>query len=516
MTQQNESQQKITSRIKQALTRTDNSFALFFALVNLPETRQLITSNLIQQLNRPVCEITVNAAELEGTTLDAWLLPQLETAPKESIIFLYNYNEVLPTEKKSLRNTLQQLNWRRSSLAAMQRPLVIWLPLYAIEELAEYAPDFYDWYSNVYEFSSSEDKEKIEKLFRSEFESTEVHPAERMKSQDKQKWLRTLSVLLTENKERNKYRAKLLSDLGRLHKAIGNLENALENYNEALDIQREIDDKSGEGTTLNNISQIHHDRGDYETALKYLEQSLAIRQQIGDKSGEGSTLNNISQIYDARGDYETALKYLEQSLAIQQEIGDKSGEGITLNNISQIFKARGDNETALKYLEQSLAIQQKIGDKSGEGTTLNNISQILHDRGDYETALKYLEQSLAIQQEIGDKSGEGTTLNNMATTAHARGDNETALKYLEQSLAIRQEIGDVAGLCTTLFNMGHIHMQNEAMDKALSAWINVYQLAKPMQLAQVLDALAGLAPQLGMPEGLEGWEALAKQHKLPV
>jgi tetratricopeptide (TPR) repeat protein len=124
--------------------------------------------------------------------------------------------------------------------------------------------------------------------------------------------------------------------------------------------------------------------------------------------------------------------------------------------------------------------------------------------GDYDTALKYLKQSLAIQQEIGDKSGEGTTLNNISQIFKARGDYDTALKYLKQSLTIQQEIGDNAGLCATLFNIGHIHLQNEEKSQAKKAWVSVYRLAKPMNLAQALDALENLAGQLGLSDGLDG------------
>ncbi|MBK9488260.1 MAG: tetratricopeptide repeat protein [Haliscomenobacter sp.] len=45
------------------------------------------------------------------------------------------------------------------------------------------------------------------------------------------------------------------------------------------------------------------------------DKSFSICKQIGDRQGEGTTLNNISQIYSAKGDYDTALRYLEQSLA---------------------------------------------------------------------------------------------------------------------------------------------------------------------------------------------------------
>jgi tetratricopeptide (TPR) repeat protein len=308
-----------------------------------------------------------------------------------------------------------------------------------------------------------------------------------------------------------KTRADALNQTGKLLHHLGDFGNALPFMKQSLVIQQQIGSKAGMGITLNNMATTAHAQGDYETALSYLKQSLAFMQQIGDRAGVGTMLNNISQIFKAQGDYETALTYLKQSLAIQQQIGDKAGEGTTLNNISQIFKAEGDYETALTYLKQSLAIQQQIGDKAGEGTTLNNIAQIYSVQGDYETALTYLKQSLAIQQQIGDKAGEGTTLNNISQIFKAQGDTETALTYLKQSLAIMQQIGDKEGLCATLFNTGHIHMQNNQMQEAVSAWVTVYLIAKQMNLAQALQALSKLAPSLGLPEGLDGWEQLAQR-----
>jgi len=204
-------------------------------------------------------------------------------------------------------------------------------------------------------------------------------------------------------------------------------------------------------------------------------------------------------------------EWLESALQASKKLEDKKYEGIYLNSLGVALLSQGDYETALSYLKQSLAIQQQIGDKAGEGTTLNNISQIYDAQGDYETALSYLKQSLEIRQQIGDKAGEGTTLNNISALYHAQGDYETALSYLKQSLAIQQQIGDKAGLCATLFNMGHIHAQNNQIQEAVQAWVTVYILAKQMNLAQALKALSDLAPQLGLPEGLEGWENLAQR-----
>ncbi|MCG2788315.1 MAG: tetratricopeptide repeat protein [Anaerolineae bacterium] len=302
-----------------------------------------------------------------------------------------------------------------------------------------------------------------------------------------------------------------LNNISNIFQAQGDYQTTLDYLKQSLLIMQQIGDKQGEAATLGNIGTSYHAQSDYQTALNYLKQSLLIRQQIGDKQGEGNILNNISQIFQAQADYQTALNYLKQSLLIRQQIGDKQGEGTTLNNISQIFQAQGDYQTALDYLKQSLLIMQQIGDKQGEGTTLNNISQIYDAQGDYQAALDYLKQSLLIRQQIGDKQGEGIALNNISQIYNAQGDYQTALDYLKQSLLILQQIGDKAGLCVTLFNMGHIYAQNEQIQEAAGAWVTSYQIAKTIGYAQILQALANLAPKLGLPLGLDGWEMLAKR-----
>jgi hypothetical protein len=49
------------------------------------------------------------------------------------------------------------------------------------------------------------------------------------------------------------------------------------------------------------------------------------------------------------------------------------------------------------------------------------------------------------------------------------------------------------------------------MQEAVQAWVSVYLTAKQINEYAVLQALSKLAPQLGMEEGLEGWEKLAQQ-----
>jgi tetratricopeptide (TPR) repeat protein len=429
-----------------ALRRADG-FALYFALVNLPSARRAIACQVIEQVDLPVIELDVPAEGFGDTTLDGWLLPQLEeldSVTPETALFLHGLDRVMPTGHAALCHFLQLLNWRRGALASVGRPLVIWLPRYALDKMAEYAPDLYDWYSNVYEFASpQEEAEELRGGFLTEF-GTAVHPASRQTKVEKEQWLHTLTSLLDEHPKRNAYRARLLDDAGIVHDALGNLEDALELYKQSLAIRQEIGDRKGEGTALNNISLIYDARGDYDTAQNYLEQSLDIRRETGDRAGEGATLNNLATTAYAKGEYDTALTYLEQSLNIRQEVGDQVGEGGTLNNIGEIHRVRGDYDKALPLYEQALGIFSKTDSKSEVGALLNNISLIYKARGEYDTALTYLEQSLNIRQEVGDRAGETVTSWNIGHTYKKQGDLRKAEQYVIRAVALAEEIGHLS------------------------------------------------------------------------
>ena len=251
-------------------------------------------------------------------------------------------------------------------------------------------------------------------------------------------------------------------------------------YPQAFELNQAVLEKNVEeksiSTALFNMGAIHDLFGHYDQALSLYDRCLSIDKKIDDRQGEGATLNNISQIYSAKGDYDTALRYLEQSLAITKQIGDRKGEGATLNNISQIHKVRGDYDTALRYLEQSLAIRQQIGDRQGEGTTLNNLATTALAKGDYDTALRYLEQSLAILQQIGDRKGESVTLNNLSSILYARGKVEEAMAYSFRDLQICQEIGDINGMATTMANIGAMLFEQESYEEAIPILMQAYAI----------------------------------------
>ena len=87
-------------------------------------------------------------------------------------------------------------------------------------------------------------------------------------------------------------------------------------------------DRGGEATTLNNIGGVYSALGDKRKALDFYEQALPLRRQVGDRGGEATTLNNIGGVYSALGDKRKALDSYEQALPLLHQVGDRWHESM--------------------------------------------------------------------------------------------------------------------------------------------------------------------------------------------
>jgi tetratricopeptide (TPR) repeat protein len=68
-------------------------------------------------------------------------------------------------------------------------------------------------------------------------------------------------------------------------------------------IRRAVGDRAGEGTTLNNVGLVHHARGQYDQALDNYQRALVITRDVGDRAGEEAILANIKSLPISNGDF---------------------------------------------------------------------------------------------------------------------------------------------------------------------------------------------------------------------
>jgi tetratricopeptide (TPR) repeat protein len=95
-------------------------------------------------------------------------------------------------------------------------------------------------------------------------------------------------------------------------------------------------------------------------AIEFYEQALTVLRELGDKRGEGSVLGNLGLAYAALGETRKAIGFYERRIEIAREIGDRRGEGNALWNMSTTMDKLGERAKAIECAEAALKIYEEI------------------------------------------------------------------------------------------------------------------------------------------------------------
>jgi len=229
--------------------------------------------------------------------------------------------------------------------------------------------------------------------------------------------------------------------IGLAYAASNRHDPAIESFNQALTIRQEIKDRAGEGSTLAALGRAYLMRGPFEKAIIYFEQALAISREVKDRVSEGSILNGMGFVYGPLGNFGKAVESLEQALVVCREVKELVCQGSALHNLGNAHFGQMP-EKALEYYEQALAVRREAKDRAGEASTLNNLANVNNLLSRYEKAIEYLGQSLAASREIKQRRYEGNALLTLGETYHYLHRYEKAIEQFEQALTIFREDKD--------------------------------------------------------------------------
>jgi tetratricopeptide (TPR) repeat protein len=98
--------------------------------------------------------------------------------------------------------------------------------------------------------------------------------------------------------EKSAKMAEVLRYIGNIQANLGEFQNALDSYNQALPLSQQAGAIAEEAAILNSLGQLYNDLADLDTARKYHNQALPLLYQLNDKGGAATTLNNkLLRIY---------------------------------------------------------------------------------------------------------------------------------------------------------------------------------------------------------------------------
>jgi tetratricopeptide (TPR) repeat protein len=182
-------------------------------------------------------------------------------------------------------------------------------------------------------------------------------------------------------------RADVLNAMGIAHRNLGEIDRALERYQEAAELRREIGDRQGYAATLTNLGNLLFAHGDFEAGRERLEEAIGIFRELGSRSRIANLENEFGLLEEERGRYQDALEHFRRGLQMRQDLGDQRALAESLNNVGFAYYLLGDLDNAGVYWQRSLDLYEETGNREGVVIATQSLGLFDLARGEWPSAL---------------------------------------------------------------------------------------------------------------------------------
>ncbi|MCS6817492.1 MAG: tetratricopeptide repeat protein [Blastocatellia bacterium] len=231
--------------------------------------------------------------------------------------------------------------------------------------------------------------------------------------------------------------------------------------------------------TLYRTAESLAELGDFEEALRYYDEALQLQRRHRDRRGMSVTLMAIGDTYLFRmGKPEQSLNAYAQALELKREVKDRKGEPEVLHQMAYAHYVMGQHEEAERLYRQVLDLARKVKNRRAEGNALNGLGNCLLARGQAPEALAMYEQALPVRKKAKDERGVANTTYNIGRAYMALGQAERAIEYFTKALALRRELLDVRAEAETHFDLARASAQVNRLEDAVRHFQEAAQLAR--------------------------------------
>jgi eukaryotic-like serine/threonine-protein kinase len=284
-----------------------------------------------------------------------------------------------------------------------------------------------------------------------------------------------------------KYVAALLAS-GRVDIKANDSQAALDPLSKALSLAIQFDNEEQKGAILQSMGLAYQDLNKPEDALRNFQQALEIRRKVGDQRGIAMSSLQVGEIEETLGNPKAALASYQEAVQVDRKIGDKNGLIQSLTTLGLFYLNQLKYDEALQYTNEALQIARDIRDENAQATLLLNIGIAHYSKGEYQDALTYFQQAYEISNRLKSQETLALALHNLGLTNVGLGQYDTATSQYMKALDACRAAGNQSLLATVYSDMGSLFAIQGRYDAALKAEqeaVNTYRQLKDQSYLMV-------------------------------
>ncbi|MBI2399141.1 MAG: GGDEF domain-containing protein [Xanthomonadales bacterium] len=235
--------------------------------------------------------------------------------------------------------------------------------------------------------------------------------------------------------------ARLLRSLGILERRAGEVDRALDYFEQALALDAARGDDLGEAASRNLLASLQVRRGQFFEAIQNHSRALGIFRAAGRSRDAAQTLRAIAGLYLTLRDYAQADATAVEMLATlpAEAVGGRV-TGLSLR--AQAMQAMGEFGMAEAHARGALALAESRGGLPSQSEALRTLARVLVARGQGEAAVPIAEKSLALSLRVDGSRAQLEKRLTLAAARHAAAALPQARSETEAVLAAARQQKD--------------------------------------------------------------------------
>ncbi len=289
------------------------------------------------------------------------------------------------------------LQWTREGLRAFRCPIVLWLPVRLMPQLAKQAPDFWSWRNGVFVFRSGADRQVDQRFTAIDRIGSEadrgalsVEQLEDSLHKGIFRWGEDSLDLEPLYAQLGKVYLERIKS-GQCRDRAWEFSRAEEMLGKAIDLQTQ--QPGSLAKTLTDLGDLYYHQGFYAQAEPHFLQALDLRKDLwgSEHSDVANSLNNLALLYSAQGRYGEAEEFYRRSLQIREQVlpADHPHLATSYNNLAILYKTQKRYLEAEPLYNQAIQIRMKTlgSDHPKTQKSIDDYETFLQDVLDQDPAL---------------------------------------------------------------------------------------------------------------------------------
>jgi tetratricopeptide (TPR) repeat protein len=323
---------------------------------------------------------------------------------------------------------------------------------------------------------------------------------------------RQIYLAASNGSEMDRNVASAISCMGNVKNRMGDLDDALDHYVQALRIYQTVAerDQTDESTrdvtaTIKIIGMVHAKKGDLDTAMQFFSEAMGILRTSGildtnnGKETMASVLSRIASIHFKKGEYEQAMLHYREAHDLTVHLRGLSHPEVAgiLHYIGGIHHKMGEYEDAMNCYQEAVRVYHST---LGPGhpavaATLVCIGSIHYKRRNLDSAMMFYREALRLNRDAYGlhHPDVAPTLKSIGTILTKKGEYDEAYDVFRDVLSIKCTVHGTGHpeVANAYKSLGNVHYKRGELADAERQYrhaLTIYRRTKGDSHADTLSA----------------------------